>query len=256
MDHGGQLRPLGVSHAVAANLEAYRRIGNKAYLTAAHRFARYLIAILYTTHNGSADPDFDWRGWANGSNGGRDQIAEFPPWETCNGFMYPLALLEAGVVEPGLLDTAWYFARTGLAQFPAARGMKRIYDRRGAIRHRSRRSIASERDYYDSLPYLAYENPLDQTMLASYQGTDCLLAEFALAGGLATAADERLGVIVPAATRLDPELARRRTVYVWNPLREAVKTRVSVTWPDGRREGRPLSIRPRCVAEARFVRAG
>jgi hypothetical protein len=255
MDHGGQLRPLGVSHAVAANLEAYRHSGEAAYLTAARRFARYLISILYTTHNGSADPDFDWRGWANGSNGGRDQIAEFPPWETCNGFMYPLALLEEGIVEPGLLDTAWYFARTGLAQFPAARSLKRVHDRGLNVQFLPRRDIASERDYYDSLPYLAYENPLDQTLLASYQGTDCLLAELMFAGGLAHAEDTRLGVIVPAAARLDPTLTTRRTVHVWNPLQEKVKTRINVTWPDGRLSGQSLRVEPRSVATVKFVRA-
>jgi len=254
MDHGGQLRPLGVSHAVAANLEAYRRSGDAAYLTAARRFARYLIAILYTTHNGSADPDFDWRGWANGSNGGRDQIAEFPPWESCNGFMYPLGLLEEGVIEPGLLDTAWYFARTGLAQFPAARTLKRIYDRGLNVRYRPRREIASECDYYDNVPYLAYENPLDQTLLASYQGTDCLLVDLMFAGGLACAEDTRLGVIVPAAARLDAALTKRRMVYVWNPLREAVTTRINVTWPDGRRNGQSLRVEPRSVATVECVR--
>lgn len=250
--HGGQMRPMGVGHAVLANFTAWRQTKDAQYLTAARRFQRYLVSVLYTSHNGSADPDFDWRGWANGSNGGRDQIAEFPPWETCNGFMYPMALMLADQADTGLFDTAWYFARTGLAQFPAARTLKRVLDQNLQVRFVPRASVASERDFYDCLPYLAYENPHDQTLLASYQGTDCLLGELAFGGGLATADDPRLGVFVPAAVLLDPVVKTSRQVVVWNPLPKPVASAVHTQWADSRSDTQTVTVPPRSSVKLEF----
>jgi len=243
--HGGQVRPLGHGHAAVANLLAWRLTNREAYRVAAHRYARYLAAICYAVHNGSQDPDFDWRGWANGSNAGRDQIAEFPPWETQNGLLCVAALMDDLALEPGFYGLLWYIGRTGLAQFPAARGSKRVLDEAMRPQFRPRAGIASERDFYDRLPYLAYENPHDQTLLASYQGTDCLLGELVYGGGLAAADDPRLGVFVPAAATLDPGLLKRRVIHVWNPLRDrTIKASVSVEWPGGARTSRKVEVPP------------
>ena len=250
--HGGQIRSLGHGHAVLANLLAARQTGEAAYRAAARRFARYLLAVNYATHNGSADADFDWRGWCNGSNAGRDQIAEFPPWETQNGLLCMAALTGADEMPAPFYDVLWYIARTGLAQFPVARSLKRVLDESMNVRYVPREQIASERDFYDALPYLAYENPHDQTLLASYQGSDCILGEFVYGGGLARAGDERLGVLVPAAATMDLRALDERTVHVWNPTPEAVESSVIVTWPDGATDERPVTAPPREVVRIEF----
>ncbi len=240
--HGGQIRSLGHGHAVLANLLAHELAGDGRWLEQAHRFARYLLAVNYATHNGSADPDFDWRGWCNGSNAGRDQIAEFPPWETQNGLLCIAALMSRIDLEDGFHNALWYIARTGLAQFPAARTVKRILDQEMRVHYLPRQQIASERDFYDRWPYLAYENPHDQTLLASYQGTDCVVGELVYGGGLARAADARLGVLVPDAARLAVAVANERQIHLWNPLATPLATTVEASWPDGRTSHHPVEV--------------
>ena len=252
MFHGGQIRPMGHGHAAAANWLAWRATGREEYRDAARRFARYMLAINYVTHNNSGDPDFDWRGWANGTIAGRDQYAEFPPWETSNSLIAVAAMMDDFDLEGGFHDALWYFARTGLAQFPAARTVKRILDESMNAHFIPRNKIASERDFYDILPYLAYENPHDQTLLASYQGTDCLVGEMLFGNGLARSDDDRLGVLVPAAARFDQSAATRRTVHVWNPTAREIESRVSVNWPDGTTAGRPVSVPKRSSVKLTF----
>ena len=162
------------------------------------------------------------------------------------------ALTGADEMPAPFYDVLWYIARTGLAQFPAARAFKRVLDESMNVRYVPREQIASERDFYDPLPYLAYENPHDQTLLASYQGSDCILGEFVYGGGLAAAGDERLGVLVPAAATMDLHALDERTVHVWNPTREAVESSVIVTWPDGATEERPVTAPPREVVRIEF----
>jgi hypothetical protein len=245
--HGGQIRSLGHGHAVLANLLAHRLLGDAAYLERAHRFARYLLAVSYATHNGSHDPDFDWRGWCNGSNAGRDQIAEFPPWETQNGLLCLASLMAETELEGGFYDVLWYIGRTGLAQFPAARSLKRLLDESMAVHFVPRGEIASERDYYDILPYLAYENPHDQTLLASYQGSDCIVGEFVYGGGLARCDDPRVGVLVPRAAQLDLAEQHERCAHLWNPTPEVVATTLTATWPGGRTTSTSVVVPPREV---------
>jgi hypothetical protein len=249
LTHGGQIRALGHSHAAQVNMHAWQITRERRYLEAARRFVRFLIAISYATHDGSADPDFDWRGWCNGSNAGRDQIAEFPPFETSNSLLCVAALMNEAKLESGPYDAVWYFSRTGLAQFPTARTLKRVYD--ASVSHVDyvpRDSLASERDFYDPLPYLAYENPHDQTLLAPYQGADCLLGELVWGGGLAGAEDPRLGVFCPRAAVLDPRETSERVVHVWNPTREVVESTVTACWPGGGSSGASVRVEPRSAA--------
>jgi hypothetical protein len=252
--HGGQIRPLGHGHASLANYMMWRATGREEYRAAARRFARLLVAIQYASHNGSADPEFDWRGWANGTNAGRDQYAEFPPWETSNSLLAVAAMLEDQDLEAGIHQAVWYFARTGLAQFPAARTLKRILDESMHVHYVPRDEIGSERGYYDTLPYLAYENPHDQTLLASYQGTDGLLGELVFGGRLAWAADERLSVLVPRAARMDARELQERLVCVWNPLARDVDAKVTVRWPDGRTAEQAVHVPPRGGVRLTFTR--
>ena len=244
--HCGQVRPMGYGHAITANLLAWKRAGSEAHLAAARRFARLLVSVNYMTHNDSPVPDMDYRGWANGTTGGRDQHAEMPPWETSNALLCMTALMAEQDLEPGCHDAVWYFARTGLCQFPAARTLKRIWDpAMQKILHVPRTEIASEREFYDILPYLAYENPHDQTLLASYQGTDCLLGELVYGDGLAHAADPRVTVVVPRAAALDARELDERHVLLWNPLAKPVETKVTAMWPDGKTSEQTVALQAR-----------
>lgn len=246
--HGGQARPMGYGHAITANLLAWKRTGRVEFRAAARRFARLLVSVHYMTHNGSLTPDMDFRGWANGTVGGRDQHAEMPPWETSNALLSLCAMMATDDLEAGCHDAVWYFARTGLCQFPAARAFKRVWD--PALRKASyvpRSQVASEAEYYDVLPYLAYENPHDQTLLASYQGTDCLNGELVYGGGLARAADDRITAIVPRAAMMDPQEQASRQVLLWNPTARPITTEVTATWPDGRTTARETVVPPRQI---------
>jgi hypothetical protein len=259
--HGGQIRPFGHGCAVLANLLAHQIGGRSDYLEAARRFARYLLSINYVTHDGSPVPDFDWRAWANGSNAGRDQIAEFPPWETLAGLLRTVPLMDEALagedardLESGFHDALWYIARTGLAQFPAARELKRVHSESMEVRYVARDRLGSERDFYDILPYLAYENPHDQTLLASYQGTDCLLAELVFGGRLVRAEDDRINAVVPRAALLDPGERTHRLVCLWNPMPEVIETSVRPMWADGPGEAEKVTVPPREVVRMEMER--
>ena len=252
--HGGQVRSHGHSHGILANVLAHEVLGGDEYLATAHRFGRFLLSMCYACHNGSKDPEFDFRGWCNGSNGGRDQIAEFPPWETAVGLLGLAGLMSTLDVEPGFHDVLWYFARTGLAQYPAARTLKRILGEDYSIHYIPREEIASEQDFYDASEYLSYENPYDQTLQANYQGTDGLLVDLVMGGGLARADDDRLGVFVPDAALLDMNQLTRREVHVWNPLRETIRSKVTVTWPDRSTAEQGVTVPPREKVKVGFGR--
>jgi len=252
--HGGQVRSHGHSHGIVANMLAHQVLGGEQYLTAARRFARFFLSLCYANHNGSKDPEFDFRGWCNGSNGGRDQIAEFPPWETAIGLLGIAGLMAKVDLEPGLHDVLWYFTRTGLAQYPAARTLKRILGEDYSVQYVPRKEIASEQDFYDASEYLSYENPSDQTLQANYQAADGLMVELVMGGGLARAADDRLGVFVPGAALLDMQQLTEREVHVWNPLGEEIRSAVTVTWPDGSSVEQPVAAPPRQAMKLRFVK--
>jgi hypothetical protein len=158
-------------------------------------------------------------------------------------------------MEAGFYDALWYIARTGLAQFPAARSLKRILDESMQVHYVPRKRIASERDFYDILPYLAYENPRDQTLVASYQGSDCILGEFVYGGGLARSSDDRLGILVPRAATMDLRELDERLIHVWNPTPKAIKAQITVTWPDGAKSVQPIKAPPRTVVRETVAKA-
>ena len=255
LSHGGQPRPMGYGHAIAANVRAFQQTRDAKYLDDARRFARLLIATSVMTHDGSPSPDFDWRGWCHGTMGGRDQHAQCPPWETSNALMCMVELMAEQDLDSGCYDTLWYYERTGLAQFPKARTHKRIWDpTMKIVRFVPREKLVSERDFYDVLPFLAYENPADQTLLASYQGSDCLEGELLFGGGLAKADDPRLSILVPQAALMDPAVTHRRVMKVWNPTTKAIETTLRVVWPDGSVASQPLKAPSREVVTVEFVK--
>ena len=246
-DFWGFNSAMGYGRAIRACILAREITGDSRHMDCAPRYARYGLARCYATHNDSPDPDFDYRGWCNGTLTGRDLISECPPWETSVGLLCFVSLMEHLDLEAGFYDAVWYFARTGLAQFPVARTVKRAYDQSGNVLYVPRDTIESERSFYDVLPYLAYENPHDQTLAATYQGADCLTGELVFGGGLAASDDDRLCVIVPRAATFDLAEATERKVRVWNPLQEPVAATIRAKWPDGRTSEETVTAPPRKV---------
>jgi hypothetical protein len=224
----GNARPFGHAIAVSANVLAWQRFKDSRYLDAAQRFGNLTLAMHFITYNESQSPDLDTRGWAHGSTGGRDQMAQIPPWETGFAIQQFAPLILAGKGREGFYDALWYFARTGLAQFPIARTMKRLYRAKDmSITYRPIDEIASEREFYLKLPYVAYENPWDQTMLAAYQGVEPIILSLMLGGGIVRAEDDRILALVPEAAVYAPDITRAFTVHLWNPTRDTITTRVS-----------------------------
>ena len=225
----GNARPFGHAIAAAACLMAYKRFGEAKYRDAAERLGNILLATHFITWNESPAPDLDTRGWCHGSTGGRDQWAQIPPWETGFAIQQFAPLILEGFSRDGFFDVMWLFSKTGLAQFPIARTLKRLYRQDMSIEYRSIDAIATERELYLKLPYLAYENPWDQTMLAGYQGVEPLILSLLLGGGLVKAVDERVGAFVPEAAVYDLNVRSKFTAILWNPTRKSIETRLHVT---------------------------
>jgi len=225
----GQARPFGHGIAIAANMLAWQRFGDARYLEAAQRFANLLLAMHFITYNESPAPDLDTRGWTLGSTGGRDQWAQLPPWETEMAMQQFAPLLQAQQARAGIYDVMWLHSHTGLAQFPKARSMKRLYTTDMSITYRPIDSLASERAFYLALPYASYENPWDQTMLAAYQSVEPLILAPFYGGALVHAADTRILAVVPAAATYDPTVADRFTTELWNPLDAPITTTLVAT---------------------------
>ena len=223
---GGQARPFGHGLAIAANMLAWQRYGDDMYLQAAQRFANLTLAMHFIVHNESPVFDLDTRGWAHGSTGGRDQLAQLPPWETAYALQQFAPLLDAGHGRPGIYDVLWLHRHSGLAQFPIARVLKRIYTPDMGITYRPMLELATERAFYLNLPYLSYENPWDQTMLAAYQGVEPLLLSLYYGDALCTAEDARILTLLPEAANYHPGVPEHFTVHCWNPTGAPIETRL------------------------------
>lgn len=225
---GHQARTLGYAHAIYANIEAHQLTGQAAYLTAARRFANLLSSLFYSTSNQSPVPDFDTRGWAHGAQSGRDQVAEFPPFESCDGVRSIAALAAYMDLPDSMYDLIWLTARTTLAMMPAARTHKRIHDTDGQVVYRLRKDFANERALYDRFPFVAYENPWDQTLQATYQGAEPLPNRLTFGGEIGEAEDPRLLVFSPHAAAWNFHSESPLPVSCWNPLHQTIHTTIQL----------------------------
>jgi len=236
----GNARPFGHSVAASANLQAYRHFGDEKYLAAARRFADIYVSMHVMTFNESPTADMDTRGWCQGSTGGRDQIAQMPPWETGHSLQHLAPFLIEGVARDAYYDALWLHAHTGLAAYPKARTLKRVYRPDMSVTYRPVDEMSTERDFYLSLPYLAYENPWDQTMLAGYQGVEGILLSLFLGGGMVACEDDRVAALVPEAAWYVQEIDKKFTAHLWNPLDRPVMTRLFARV--AQRQGRPFTM--------------
>lgn len=225
----GQARPFGHGLAMAASLLAHQRFGETRYLEMAERFANLLTALHFIPHNNAESPDLDTRGWANGSTGGRDQYCNLPPWETAFALEQLAYMFAAGLERESYYDLFWLFSHTGLAMFPKARTHKRLYTPERGITYRPIDAVATERAFYLSLPYMAYEEPWDQAMLAGYQGVEPIVLALLCGGGLVESLDDRVLALVPEAATYDCALEREIRVRLWNPTAAAIDTSLRAT---------------------------
>jgi len=225
----GQGRPFGHAVALAAARLAADRFKQPAWLDVAEQCGNITLGLYYSTANGSPTPDMDTRGWAVGATGGRDQLCHMPPWETAFALQQLAWLLDTDRSRNGFYDVLWMFARTGLCMFPKARTMKRLYTTEFAPVYRPIDSLPTEREFYLKLPYLAYEEPWDQTMLAGYQGVEPIVLSLYLGGGLVQADDPRILALVPAAARFDPTVNNAFDVHLWNPTATTIETALTAT---------------------------
>lgn len=232
----GQSRPFGHGIAASANFLAWRRFGDEKYLQAAKRFANLTLAMHFIVHNESPVFDLDTRGWAQGSTGGRDQIAQLPPWETGFALQQFAPLLTDGYGRDGMYDVLWLHSHTGLAQFPIARVLKRIYNPNMSITYRPMSELATERAFYQNLPYLSYENPWDQTMLAAYQGAEPLIFSLYFGNALVHAENSRVLSLIPEAAEYSSNLPSTFTVHCWNPTPHPLSTRLRAVIAEKRAE--------------------
>ena len=223
----GQARPFGHTISITANMFAYELTGNATYLKNAKRFADLSASMHFIAYNESPAVDLDTRGWAHGSTGGRDQTAQLPPWETGLALQQFALLLEKGEARDSIYDIYWYFAKNGLAQFPASRILKRGYRHVKNVWeacYRPIEALATERDFYLNYPYLAYENPWDQTMLALYQGAEPIIQSMLFGDGIVYATNAKVQTIIPAVANYDESVKNNFTLHIWNPLNHEVIT--------------------------------
>jgi len=257
----GQSRPFGHAIAASANVLAWRRFGDARYLEAAERFGNLLLGMHFITYNESQSLDLDTRGWAHGSTGGRDQWCQIPPWETGHSLQQFGQLIAAGKGREGFYDVLWLHSHTGLAQFPKARSLKRLHNPDMSVTYRPSESLPTEREFYLRLPYLAYENPWDQTLLAGYQGVEPIIHSLFFGGGLVRAEDHRVLALAPEAACFAKEVATRFTVELWNPTAEPIETRLIPTVAAKQRREfscspatESITVPPRQVTKVIFTR--
>lgn len=229
-DGGGNIRPPALAAAAFSALDLFLDTGEERYRQLMIRFLRLVFAINVHCFDGIGQPDLDSRGWCNGANGGRDQMAELPPWESS----VPLRALAAALPHwPDAPAAAWKIlhvaAITTIGQVPAARTHRLAYTLDGK---RELRPIGNdpERFSFDKNfyhPFLAYENPYDQTMAAGYQGAEIFDNALTFGGALIKADNQAVTVIVPEAAtwRIDPTLPV--TILIVNASSETIDTALS-----------------------------
>lgn len=222
----GQARPFGHAVGISANVIAFEYFKDENYLLFAEKFANYLLSMHFITYNESPVCDIDTRGWAHGSTGGRDQYAQMPPWETEFSLQQISYLILKNIKREGFYDTFYLHRHTGLAQFPASRIYKRIYDTNMKIKYVKSEDLITEKEFYKKHPYISYENPWDQTMLAGYQSVEPIILSLFYGEGIVFSENDKVLTLIPQACVYDKGIIDNFVVEIWNPLNKPIKTRL------------------------------
>lgn len=209
------------------------------------RALNYAIGWGYHVHNRSDTPDLDYRGLAHASMAGRDQQADIPPMEN-DWLIEALAYLDvipAAYHQRAWLDCLWLARQTAMSQYPAARTTKKLFTKGYGRKNYPIQEVATERFYVENYPYMAYENPVDQTLIATYQSLMGLRADIAFGGRLAEA-DPRLLCFVPRAGRHELAEVNQRQVLVYNPNPAAIAATVALHFPGAASQTQSVELEP------------
>ncbi|MCM8785572.1 MAG: hypothetical protein NC827_05350 [Candidatus Omnitrophica bacterium] len=222
----GQARPFGHAVGISSNILAFEIFKREKYLLYSEKFANYLLSLHFITYNGSPVKDIDTRGWANGSTGGRDQYAQMPPWETEYSLQQLSYLILKDKRKEGFYDLLYLHSHTGFAQFPVARIFKRIYDLNMKIKYVKVEDLITEKQFYQRHPYISYENPWDQTMLAGYQSVEPLILSLFYGDGIVVSLNDKILTLIPQAPVYDRNIINEFIVELWNPFNKPIETRL------------------------------
>lgn len=231
----------------AADLEAlaYVASGDETHARYYRQFMNMAIGWCFHTYNGSEVPDLDFRGMSHATLSGRDQQADIPPME--NAWLLKalswLDVIPETFHERAWLDCLWLNRQAGLSQFPGPRKFVRLLGPNYKVVVIPAERVGSHQVLCESVPWMAYENPYDQTLVATYQSLTGLRADMAYGGRLIDAGEEVLA-FVPRAARLDAGEFTSRKGLVYNPTQEA-KTIHAKLWHAKGEVEKSLMLEPR-----------
>jgi hypothetical protein len=246
--NGGQTAVSSLFIGAELFAKAYVVSGDDEFARGYARFVNLAIGWGYHTFNGDTAEDFDFRGLAHASVAGRDQLADVPPMEN-SSFADTLGWLDVIPSEyyrTEWFDCLWMGMQTGLCQYPAVRTTKRLWTPGYGRTIEPLRKIATERHLQKHLPYMAYENPYDQTLVATYQSLQGLVADLFFGGALADAGPNVL-CLVPRAARLDRAEIHERKILLYNPRDVAQTARPRAFFPAGTATGRKVRLKPHAL---------
>jgi len=149
-----------------------------------------------------------------------------PPWETEFSLQQISYLLLNNIKREGFYDILWLHNHTGFAQFPAARLFKRIYDKNMNIKYIRVNKLKTEEKFYKKYPYISYENPWDQTMLAGYQSVEPIILSLFYGEGIVYSSNDKVLSLIPQVPVYDKEVKNKFIVELWNPLEKEVRTKL------------------------------
>lgn len=243
---GGQASPAMFSAAAGLFGRAYQVSGEEKYARAYARAVNLQIGWCYHTFNDSPAEDLDYRGMAHAALAGRDQLADLPPMEN-TGLLHSLSHLDhipEKFISRGWLDCVWLMSQTGLCQSPAARTTKRLFGPGLHPQIHPLKEVATERYYVEHYPWMGYENPVDQTLIATYMSLAPPVADLVYGGRLASAGPEVL-TLVPRAGRRDTAEYTERKVLVYNPKNRPHEGTCRIVQPGGEVVEKPVALEAR-----------
>lgn len=246
---GGQMAPNCLFKAAQLFSRGYRLTGDRRWAEAWARCIGWAIAWAFHTYGGRDEPeDVDLRGQAHATMSGRDQQADIPPMENTELLRAFRDILEIPpeLIRPAWLDNLYLNSQTGLIQYPAARSTCRLlssdYQR---VVHLPAQSVGTMSHYRCELPFYSFENPYDQTLIATYQSIQTFYGDICFGGALAWVDEPHWLVLVPRAIGLGSREMEVRRVLLYNPLSVKRTSVVKAAFADGRSAERRAVVEPR-----------
>jgi len=254
--NGGQAKPYCLFDTARVASVGWAITGEERYLEFAARFVNLAVGWSVHTFQGRNMPeDLDLRGMSHGAIAGRDQQADIPPTENEHlaKALWWIADVAPEKIERGWLDAIWMMKHTSLCQYPKARSQVRVYTPEG-WKWIPGDQVASHQHLVETVPYFGYENPVDQTLIATYQSLSAMYADLYMGGVLADAGPEVL-TLVPRVYQLDRREITERRVLVYNPGQDTKEVTLKAFFPDVTRE-QTLTLAPHGIWTGSLLAAG